>query len=65
MYAKNKPVGAKKAVRKKKTVAKKKPAAKRKLTPSNEELLKLAAKYPPPPEYFEGEEEMPFDPIEE
>ena len=32
---------------------------------SNAELLELAKKYPPPPEYFEGEEEMPFDPIEE
>ena len=35
------------------------------LSLSNEELLKIAAKYPPPPEYFEGDEEMPFDPIEE
>jgi hypothetical protein len=65
MYSKHKPVGAKKAARKKKTVASKKPAVKRKLTPSNEELLKLATKFPPPSKYFEGEEEMPFDPIEE
>ena len=37
----------------------------KRLSLSNEKLRKLAAKYPPPPEYFEGEEEMPFDPIEE
>ena len=35
------------------------------ITPSNEKLLELAKKYPPPLEYFEGEEDMPFDPIEE
>jgi hypothetical protein len=32
---------------------------------SNAELLELAKKNPPPPEYFDGEEEMPFIPIEE
>jgi hypothetical protein len=35
------------------------------ITPSNEQLRRLAKKYPPPPEYFEGEEEMPFVPVEE
>ncbi len=32
---------------------------------SNEELRELAAKYPPPAEYFEGDEEIPFIPVEE
>ena len=32
------------------------------ITPSNAVLLEWAKKNPPPPEYFEGEEEMPFDP---
>jgi hypothetical protein len=35
------------------------------LTPSNEKLRELAAKCPPPPEYFDGDEDMPFDPIKE
>jgi hypothetical protein len=35
------------------------------ITPSNEKLRELAKKYPPPPEYFDGDEEMPFDPIQE
>jgi hypothetical protein len=34
-------------------------------TPSNEKLRELARRNPPPPEYFEGDEEMPFDPIED
>src|SRR5207249_4619887 len=32
-------------------------------SPSNEKLLRLAKKSPPPPRYFEGGEEMPFDPV--
>jgi hypothetical protein len=35
------------------------------IMPSKERLRELAKKYPPPPEYFEGDEEMPFIPIEE
>jgi hypothetical protein len=35
------------------------------ITPSNEKLRELARKCPPPPWYFEGDEEMPFDPVEE
>jgi hypothetical protein len=35
------------------------------LTPPNAKLRELAAKYPPPSEYFEGDEPMPFDPIED
>ena|ERR1017187_313056 len=35
------------------------------LSLTNEELLKTAAKNPPQPDYFEGEEEMPLDPSEE
>jgi hypothetical protein len=30
------------------------------MTPSNEELLKIAKLYPPPPEWFEKDEERPF-----
>ena len=37
----------------------------KRLSLSNEKLLELAKKYPPPPEYFDGDEEMPFDPIKE
>ena len=32
----------------------------RKLSLSNEELLRLAEKSPPPPEFFEGEVEKPW-----
>jgi hypothetical protein len=35
------------------------------LTPSNAKLRELAAKYPPPLEYFDGDEEVPFEPITE
>ena len=30
------------------------------MTPSNATLLKLAAKYPPPPKFFEGEMKRPW-----
>jgi hypothetical protein len=33
--------------------------------PSKEELREFAKKHPPPPEYFEGDEEMPSIPIDE
>lgn len=35
------------------------------ITPSNEKLREMARKCGPPPEYFEGEEEMPFEPVQE
>ena len=35
------------------------------LTPPNVKLRELAAKYPPPPEYFDGDEEIPFEPVKE
>jgi hypothetical protein len=30
------------------------------ITPSNVQLRELAKKYPPPPEWFEGDEKRPF-----
>ena len=35
------------------------------ITPSNAVLLEWVKKNPPPPEYFEGDEGMPFEPIED
>jgi len=35
------------------------------ITPTNAKLRELTKKYPPPLEYFEGDEEIPFDPIED
>ena len=31
-----------------------------KMTPTNDELLKIAKKFPPPPEWFEEDQEKPF-----
>jgi hypothetical protein len=35
------------------------------ISPSNEKLRELARKCPPPTWYFEGDEDMPFIPVEE